>query len=288
MSIETSVYSSSTASVLMRRMKDSGYSDLKSAAFMFSGGKHEEVINLIGNELGINDKPTDKNLSFDRYVTSSNDSGNLLFQGNDGNLYGLNFSTGDTSEQSEEKWIEENYAGLINPEDKSDRNYDVIDFGQNSAEIINYAFTGTGDGLDEFQTNAFDAFASNTNAEQWGDSIKWLYKEVDITAPSQEFVKNVGKNQTKYITSSEANYIYTTQGYKAYTNALLNKAISIMNYNDESGELTANELVEYYKQKLAEAEAAAQAEIEAAAQTTVQEQAEIEAQTTNENQGIIA
>ncbi len=273
MSIATNVYSSSTAEVLMRRMRACGYSDIKSAAFMLTGGREEEVINQIGVELGINDKLSDKNLSFDRYVTSSNDTGNLLFQGNDGNLYGLDFTTGKTSEQSEEEWIEENYAGLINRDqetgeyDYSDRNYDVIDFGQNSAEIINYSFTGTGDGVDEFETDAFDAFASNTDAGQWGSAIKWVYKEVDLTAPSQDFLSNVSRNQSKYISATEANYIYKTQGYQAYANTLLNKAINAMSYNDESGELTASELVEYYKQKLAEAEAAEQAEAEAAAQT---------------------
>jgi len=272
MSISSNVYSSSTADVLMRRMRACGYSDIKSAAFMLTGGREEEVINQIGVELGVNDKLSDNNLSFDRYVTSSNDSGNLLFQGNDGNLYGLDFTTGKTSEQSEEEWIEENYAGLINPDDESDRNYDVIDFGQNSAEIINYAFTGTGDGVNEFETDAFDAFASNTDAGQWGSSIKWVYKEVDLTAPSQDFLSNVGRNQSKYISSTEANQIYKTQGYQAYANTLLSRAVTAMSYNDESGEITASELVEYYKQKLAEAEAAAQAEAEAAEQAETNKQ----------------
>ncbi len=271
MSISSNVYSSSTADVLMRRMRACGYSDIKSAAFMLTGGREEEVINQIGVELGVNDKLSDNNLSFDRYVTSSNDSGNLLFQGNDGNLYGLDFTTGKTSKQSEDEWIEENYAGLINPDDESDRNYDVIDFGQNSAEIINYAFTGTGDGINEFETDAFDAFASNTDAGQWGSAIKWVYKEVDLTAPSQDFLSNVSRNQAKYISSAEANHIYKTQGYQAYANALFNKAINAMSYNDESGELTASELVEYYKQK-AEAEAAAQAEAEAAEQAGTNKQ----------------
>lgn len=282
MSIATNVYSSSTAEVLMRRMRACGYSDVKSAAFMLTGGREEEVINQIGVELGVNDKLSDKNLSFDRYVTSSNDSGNFLFQGNNGNLYGLNFTTGKTSEQSEEEWIDENYKGLINKDqvtgeyDYSDRNYDVIDFGQNSAEIINYSFTGTGDGVDEFETDAFDAFASNTDAGQWGSAIKWVYKEVDLTAPSQDFLSNVSRNQSKYISATEANHIYKTQGYQAYANTLFNKAINAMSYNDESGELTASELVEYYKQKLAEAEAAEQAEVEAAAQQNT------------ENQGVVA
>lgn len=256
----------------MRRMRACGYSDIKSAAFMLTGGREEEVINQIGVELGVNDKLSDNNLSFDRYVTSSNDSGNLLFQGNDGNLYGLDFTTGKTSKQSEDEWIEENYAGLINPDDESDRNYDVIDFGQNSAEIINYAFTGTGDGVNEFETDAFDAFASNTDAGQWGSSIKWVYKEVDLTAPSQDFLSNVSRNQSKYISSAEANQIYKTEGYQAYANTLLSRAVTAMSYNDESGEITASELVEYYKQKLAEAEAAAQAEAEAAEQAGTNQQ----------------
>lgn len=278
MSIATNVYSSSTADVLMRRMRACGYSDIKSAAFMLTGGREEEVINQIGVELGVNDKLSDNNLSFDRYVTSSNDSGNLLFQGNDGNLYGLDFTTGKTSEQSEEEWIDENYKGLIMQDketgeyDYSDRNYDVIDFGQNSAEIINYAFTGTGDGVNEFETDAFDAFASNTDAGQWGSSIKWVYKEVDLTAPSQDFLSNVSRNQSKYISSTEANQIYKTQGYQAYANTLLSRAVTAMSYNDESGEITASELVEYYKQKLAEAEAAVQAEAEAAEQAGTNQQ----------------
>ena len=278
MSIATNVYSSSTADVLMRRMRACGYSDIKSAAFMLTGGREEEVINQIGVELGVNDKLSDKNLSFDRYVTSSNDSGNLLFQGNDGNLYGLDFTTGKTSKQSEDEWIDENYKGLIMQDketgeyDYSDRNYDVIDFGQNSAEIINYAFTGTGDGVNEFETDAFDAFASNTDAGQWGSAIKWVYKEVDLTAPSQDFLSNVSRNQSKYISSAEANQIYKTEGYQAYANTLLNRAVRAMSYNDESGEHTISELTRYFKQKNAEDEAAAQAEAEAAEQAGTNQQ----------------
>ena len=277
MSISTNLYSSSTAEVLQRRMEACGYSDIKSAAFMLTGGREEQMIHQIGVELGVNEKPTDNNLSFDRYVSSSIDNQNLLFQGNDGNLYGLDFTTGKTSEQSEDAWIDKNYLGLIayNKEtgeyDYSDRNYDVIEFGQDSAEIINYSFTGAGDGVDEHPTDAYAAFGSDTDAAQWGNSVKWVYKEVDLEAPSQNFLNSVSRNRAKYISSTEANHIYNTQGFNAYVNKLVQNAVIAMKDNDSTG-LSATELIEYYKKKLAEAEQQAEQEAQDAVANVAQNQ----------------
>lgn len=264
------LYSSSTASVLNSRQdafrKLYGFDiDIKSTLFACSGGNQEQVLNRIGFELGINETPADNNLSFDRYVSSSKNQDDIMFQGNDGMLYNLDFTEGTISEQSENDWVENNYAGLINPDDDSDRNYDVIDFGQNSAELINYSFTGTGDGCDKISADA-NVFASSTNVSKWGDSIKWVYQEVDLKSPSYGFLDNVSRNATNYISNEEAINIYQTEGYDAYCDELVKRAASAMSYNDSSG----FSISDYFAQK--EAEEAAKA----AEAAEAQKQAELE------------
>ena len=189
-----SLYSGSTTASVLNSRQDTlrklyGFDiDIKSTAFACSAGRQEEILNTIGLELGINETPMDNNLSFNRYVSSSKNPDDIMFQGNDGILYNLDFTDGKVTEQSENDWIEENYQGLINPDDDSDRNFDVIDFGQNSAELINYSFTGTGDGCDKISTDA-NAFASSTTVSKWGNSIQWVYQEVDLKNPSVNFIK---------------------------------------------------------------------------------------------------
>ncbi len=276
-----SLYSSSTASVLSSRQKAMqklyGFDiDMKSTAFALSGGKQEDVLNRIGVELGINETPMENNLSFNRYVSSSKNADDIMFQGNDGMLYNLDFSENIVTEQSETAWIDENYKGLIMQDQKtgeydySDRNYDVIDFGQNSAEIINYSFTGIGDGCDKIQTDASTAFASSSTASKWGDSIQWVYQEVDLKTPSYDFISNVNRNSANYISKQESQDIYQKQGYEAYFNELIKRAASAMSYNDSSG----FSISDYFAQK--EAEEAEKAAAAAEAQK-LEELAKLEA-----------
>ena len=71
-----SIYSSSEARVLAQRQKQLaqiyGYDlDEKSLLFATTHGNQDAVLDQIGQQLGINQKPSDQNLSFDRYVNSS-------------------------------------------------------------------------------------------------------------------------------------------------------------------------------------------------------------------------
>ena len=282
MNFSANVYSSSTASVLASRQKKLqavyGNLDMKSLAFSLSNGRQEEVVNRIGQELGINSSPVDNNLSFSRYVTAANDSDNLMFQGTNGYLYDINFSSGKVSAIDEKSWIDENYQGLINPKDDSDRNYDVIDFGQNSAEIINYSFTGTGDGCDKISTDAFN-FASSSTVSKWGSNIQWVYQEVDLKSPSLSFINNVERNSSQYINKNDANDIILKLGYEKYINELVIKAALAMSANDNSG----FSIADYFKEQ---AEASAKADAEQIEQKETEEQAKADAAAKEEKDNI--
>ena len=269
MSISSSMYYSSTASTLASFNKQLsklyGPLDIKSTAFMLTGGKQEEVITRIGLETGINETPVDNNLSFERYITAENNPNDILFQGTDGNLYNLNFSSGSVSSISEKEWIDENYYGLITEDDDSDRCYDVIDFKQDSAEIINYSFNGTGDGADDFSIDAHYGFGNPDIDSKWGNTVKWVLREVDIANPSTNFFNNVKENSSQYINKNEASNIINKFGYNTYINTLVSKAISSMSYNDNSAKSIAN----YFKQQAEESE---RADAEAAEKLRIEEE----------------
>ena len=264
------LYSSSEAQVLSTRQKQYERMfgvklDAKSAAYLASGGRQDAVINRIGVELGINETGADNNLSFYKYVSAEKNSNDILFQGNNGNLYNIDFSKGKVETIDEKKWVDENFVGLMlqNQEtgefDYSDRQYDAFKFGQDNAEFINYSFEGTADGCKTISVDASWAFGSSEETKinkKWGDKIQWSYKEVNITNPSSDFVNHVLKNATSYISKQEAAEIIQKDGYSKYYDKLFQKAAEAMQYNDNS------DLAEFYKQKAEEEKQKAEQESE--------------------------
>lgn len=215
--------------------------DMKSAMFFYSGGRQEEVLDRIALETGINETPAEDNISFDKYVTAENDKDNMLFQGTDGNLYNINFTNGTYGAKDQNEFVEENYAGLINPDDKSDKAYDVVEFGQDNAEFINYANVGYGDGCDNVETS-IDNFSSATEGVLWGNNIKWVYQEVNLNPTNgadisvyNKFMSNIVSNSTQWMSSEDIQKIQQTEGYEEYIKKIVDRAIKSMSYNDESG-----------------------------------------------------
>lgn len=226
------LYANSAESrVMQRRLEQWGIDiDAMSLMFLTSRGNQESVINRIGLELGINETPSESNLSFDRYITAENDQNNYLFQGEDGNLYNLNFTEGTYSEISVNDFAEEN--GLIEDGDKF---YDVVDFGQNKAEFTDYAFQGTGDGkLDKAEV----AIGGGT----WG-SIKWVRQEVDQTlwgsgessgnsVISNLAFSNIIKHKDQWLNATDEEELEKAESEEEYWEMIAEKAVEAM---DETG-----------------------------------------------------
>lgn len=231
---------SAEASVLASRMKLLGYSDIdaKSMLFLTSKGNQENVLDTIGLQLGINEKPSDSNLSFEHYVSATGDQNNYLFQGEDGNLYNLDFTGGTYSEKSIEEFAEEN--GFIKDGDKF---YDIVDFGQDEASFIDYAFGGTGDGkLDKVEVAAGN--------ETWS-SVKWVRQEVNYSswsagandvadAVSSKAFSNILKHKDQWLNSvDEAEILKSVNSYEEYLQRVAEKIVEKM---DETGKADTDKI----------------------------------------------
>lgn len=230
-----SIYSSSEARVLAQRQKQLaqiyGYDlDEKSLLFATTHGNQDAVLDQIGQQLGINQKPSDQNLSFDRYVNSSESEHNIMFQGEDGKVYNLNFTDGTYYEKSVEDFAEEN--GLINEEGKF---YDIVDFGQDKAEFIDYAFQGAGDGK-------LDRTEVGLGNSTWG-SINWVRQEVDQTtwgdggSSGNSIISNIAfsnivKHKDQWLNATDLAELEDSESYEEYLEKLAQKAVENM---DETG-----------------------------------------------------
>lgn len=210
--------------------------DIKSSLFLTSHGNQERVMNRIGEELGINEKPSDENLSFYRCISADDDVNNYLFQGEDadGNLYNINFTNGTYSTQSVNSFAKD--SGLIV---NGDQFYDIVDFGQDKAEFINYQFEGTGDGRADFQDVPITTLGANPD---WS-RIKWVNQEVDfttwgssdtsqVTTASNIAFSNIIKHKDQWLSDlDKAELAQCTSDYD-YTLKLIEKAVKRM---DETG-----------------------------------------------------
>ena len=234
-SISTNLYDSNEAMVMARRAKALGL-DVQSALYLVSRGNTKDAMKQVGVELGINKTISDNNLSFDSFVKSSNSENNYLFQGEDGNLYNLNYDNKKVSAESVEDFAEE--IGLIN-EDVG-KSYDVVSFGQNKAEFINYVFDGSGIGT----TNDGKA---NTTKVALGDTtwrnIKWVQQEVnqktwgsggtdEVSVISNRAFSNIFKHRNQWLTATQKAELQKVTSYEEYLEMIAEFAVKDM---DESG-----------------------------------------------------
>ena len=234
-SISTNLYDSNEATVMARRARALGL-DVQSALYLVSRGKADDAMKQVGIELGINKSLSDNNLSFDSFVKSSDSDNNFLFQGEDGNLYNLNYDTNKVSSQSVEEFAEEN--GLIN-EDVG-KAYDVVSFGQNNAEFINYVFDGSGIGT----TN--DGRADTTKValgNQTWRNIKFVQQEVnqktwgsgasdEVSVVSNRAFSNIFKHRNQWLTATQKTELQKVKSYEEYLELIAEFAVKDM---DESG-----------------------------------------------------
>lgn len=201
--------------------------DIKSTLFAVGGDNYNAAAKQIGREIGVNDTLEDDNINFDRYVSASDDKDNLLFQGEDGNLYNLNFTTGAVDEQSTEEFAEEN--GLIVEGDKF---YDIVSFGQDSAEFIDYAFEGLGDGKQ-------DRTEINLGNSTWS-SVNWVRQEVDTSvwtngqsdsysSTANKAYKNIIKHASQWLTASDYTTLSKCTTYSDYIKKLAELATQRLN-----------------------------------------------------------
>ena len=228
--VSTNLYDSGEAAVLKRRAAAMGL-DVTSMALMTSRNGVDAVADQMGLELGINKTTDEHNLSFDSFVKSSTSENNLLFQGEDGMLSNLNFNTMEVSQQSEADFAKEN--GMIN--DEGDKFYDVVDFGQNKAEFVDYSFEGTGDGK-------ADTTPVSVANQDW-TSVKWVRQEVDqttwgtgatdpISTKSNEAFQTIFRRRNQWLSATQKAQLLRVDSWDAYLQKLAEFAVKDM---DETG-----------------------------------------------------
>ncbi len=210
--------------------------DMKSSLFLTSHGNQERVINRIGEELGINEKPSDTNLSFYRCISAEDDVNNYLFQGKDtdGNLYNINFTDGTYSAQSVNSFAKD--SGLIV---NGDQFYDIVDFGQDKAEFIDYAFEGTDDKF----ANTNDVSITDLGANTDWSRVKWVRQEVDfktwgssdtsqVATTSNEAFSNIIKHKDQWLSDLDKAELAQTKSETEYLQKIIEKAVKRL---DETG-----------------------------------------------------
>jgi len=227
--VSASLYDSAEATVLARRSKQMGF-DAQTTLSIISGGQTQAALDQMGLELGINKNDGKQNLTFDSYVKSSESGNNMLFQGEDGLLTNLNFDEGTYSQESVEDFAEDH--GLIEDDDKF---YDVVDFGQNEANFIDYAFEGTGDGK-------ADKTTVNVGDSTW-QSIKWVRQEVDqttwgsgatdqVSTASNKAFTTIFNRRNQWLSATQKAKLQECTSYNDYLEKLAEYAVKDM---DETG-----------------------------------------------------
>ncbi len=229
------LYESAEARVAASRREGLGelYGDLdmKSSLFATAGEGINDVSQQMGRELGINKTLQDDNLSFDHYVTSTNDKSNIMFQGEDGNLYNLNFSAGSADGVSTEKFAKDN--GLISNGDKF---YDVVHFGQDSANFTDYAFEGLGDGKQDSQSvglgnntwSNMNWVRQEVNTKLWGNGGSDLQSQTANNAFS-----NITKHADQWLTDEQYDILQSIESHDEFLKKLAEFAVKAM---DETGQ----------------------------------------------------
>ncbi len=140
--------------------------DFKSNLFM-SGTDGDAVLSKIGRDLNAD-------LSWGRYITDNNDNNDIVFQsGNGGEYTNINFGKGYYTKMNELQFAystgafgsDQNYLAKNKP-------YDLVVFGQDQAQFVDYKFSGFADG----QSTTVIPF-SNYDNTRWGKNVSYVSQE---------------------------------------------------------------------------------------------------------------
>lgn len=178
-SVSGNIYAISTEAQVMAQRNAQlgnifGSVDVKSSMYMYAGDG-DEVLQTIENEIEGNRATGDgKNksmLDWNKYITSDTDSDSILSMGTSGNLTSIDFTTGQVSVQSEYDFARE--RGLIS--DDAGKVYDILLFGQNNAQFVNYTFNATGTSTTDIGWN----ISSMNSTLPWGNMQYILSRNVN-------------------------------------------------------------------------------------------------------------
>lgn len=208
--------------------------DMKSAMCMATNGKEERVLDCIAAETGISKSVTDNQIDFNRYVSAENQQDNYLFQGNDQQIHNINFAEGTYSSQSERSYVAENFGGMTIDGEKGDMAYDIVKFGNDKAEFINYAATGYDDGCDRVDIGAKD-LATSQEGLKWGNKINFSYREINPNNPSSSFISDIMQTSTQWLSSEQILDLQQQTTYESYIQKLIDAALKVFSSNDEGG-----------------------------------------------------
>lgn len=222
------------------RQRVFGDMDFKSNLFM-SGTDGDAVLSRIGRDIGAD-------LSWDRYITSTSNGNDVVFQSSNGGTYtNINFDKGYYTQMSEQQFA---YSTGAFGSDASylakNKPYDLVIFGQDNAQFVDYKFSGFGDGQSRTTVN----FANFDNT-RWNNNVSYVSQEfnpfaVDFNPYStgESGIANRIYNQIvsqsgQWVTYSDYSALSQYQaGSGQYNNALLQMMIAKFD--------NGNELTKYY------------------------------------------
>ena len=196
-----------------QRQQVFGDIDFKSNLFM-SGTDGDEVLQRIENNIeggGLGDGIAGNTLSWSRYITDDDNYNDVVFQSKNGGTYtNINFEQGWYSQMNERQFAYS--TGAFGTEaDLANKPYDLLIFGQDNAQFIDYKFSGFADG----QTRSEIPFSSFDNT-RWDKNVSFIQQEYNPFA--------VDYNPYSTGEHGMANYTY---------NQMLSHASQWMNYDDK-------------------------------------------------------
>ncbi|MBO5947697.1 hypothetical protein J6Q66_02545 [bacterium] len=196
-----------------QRQQVYGDIDFKSNLFM-SGTDGDAVLQRIENHLEGNNwygnGISGDLLSWDRYITDSDNLDDVVFQSANGGKYtNIHFDQGWYTQMNEQQFA---YAtGAFPNLSNNQKPYDLILFGQDQAQFIDYSYQGFADG----QTRSEIPFSSFDNT-RWDKNVSFVQQEYNPFA--------VDYNPYSTGEHGMANYTY---------NQMLSHASQWMDYDDK-------------------------------------------------------
>ena len=118
--------------------------------------------------------------------------------------------------------------------EKGDMAYDIVKFGQDKAEFINYAATGYDDGCDRVDIGAKD-LATSQEGLKWGNKINFSYREINPNNPSSSFISDIMQTSTQWLSSEQILELQQQTTYESYIQKLIDAALKVFSSNDEGG-----------------------------------------------------
>lgn len=155
-----------------QRQQVFGDIDFKSNLFM-SGTDGDAVLQRIENNIEGNpwgDGISGNTLSWSRYITDDNNYNDVVFQSKNGGTYtNINFEQGWYSQMNEQQFA---YSTGAFGSDLTNKPYDLVIFGQDQAQFVDYKFSGFADG----QTRTVVPF-SNYDNTRWAKNTSFVSQE---------------------------------------------------------------------------------------------------------------